>query len=82
MLAKLTGLGSPTGFQVEVADGRITLTPARLDAADAVRAKLAELGIAEDDVTDAATWARRRRGTTARHAACARCSKPTLSSLR
>lgn len=74
MLAKLTAknqltlpkraieaLGSPTHFQVEVADGRITLTPARLDAADAVRARLAELGITEADVTDAVTWARRRR---------------------
>jgi hypothetical protein len=74
MLAKLTSknqltlpkraieaLGSPTHFQVEVADGRITLTPARLDAADAVRTKLAELGITEDDVTDAVTWARRSR---------------------
>jgi hypothetical protein len=74
MLAKLTSknqltlpkraieaLGSPTHFQVVVADGRITLTPARLDAAEAVRAKFAELGITEADVADAVTWARRRR---------------------
>jgi hypothetical protein len=53
-------LGSPTHFQVEVADGRITLTPAQIDAADAIRAKLAELGITEADVADAAASARRR----------------------
>jgi hypothetical protein len=74
MLAKLTAknqltlpkraveaLGSPTHFQVEVAEGRITLTPAKPDAADGVRAKLAELGISEADVTDAVAWARRQR---------------------
>jgi len=74
MLAKLTAknqlslpkraiaaLGSPTHFQVEVADGRIILTPAKFDAADAVRAKLSEVGITEVDVTGAVTWARRQR---------------------
>ena len=74
MLAKLTAknqltlpkraieaLGSPTHFQVEIADGRITLTPTRLDAAEAVRARLAELGITEADVSAAVAQARRRR---------------------
>ena len=76
MLAKLTAknqltlpkraleaLGSepaPTYFEVEVRDGSILLTPARIGSADAVRRKLSELGITEADVGDAVTWARQR----------------------
>lgn len=75
MLAKLTsknqltlpkrvlesvGIGSaPAFFEVAVEDGRIVLTPARVGSADAVRRKLAELGITEADVADAVAWARR-----------------------
>jgi bifunctional DNA-binding transcriptional regulator/antitoxin component of YhaV-PrlF toxin-antitoxin module len=51
---------APTHFEVEVDDGRIILTPTRVGAADAVRRKLAELGIADQDVTDAVAWARRQ----------------------
>lgn len=53
---------APEYFEVE--DGRIVLTPARIGAADAVRRKLAELGITDADVADAVAWARRspRRG--------------------
>ena len=73
MLAKLTsknqvtlpkrvlqalGIPGPGYFEVEVDEGRIILTPARIGAADAVRRKLAKLGIRELDVTDAVTWAR------------------------
>ena len=39
-------------------NGRIVLTPVRADRADAVRARLAELGITETDVADAVAWAR------------------------
>lgn len=46
-------------FEVETVNGQIILTPARIQRADAVRAKLAELGIAEQDVADAVEWARR-----------------------
>ncbi|MEY3633106.1 MAG: hypothetical protein RI937_1304, partial [Pseudomonadota bacterium] len=46
-------------LEVEVADGRIVLTPVRLQKADAVRKKLAELGITEQDVSTAVAWARR-----------------------
>ncbi len=79
MLAKLTsknqltlpkrvldsvGVGStPAFFEVEVEDGRIVLTPARVGGGDAVRLKLTELGITESDVVDAVAWA--RRGTPA-----------------
>ena len=74
MLAKLTsknqvtlpkraldalGGEAPTYFEVVVEEGRIILTPTRVGAADAVRRKLAELGITEADVADAVAWARR-----------------------
>ncbi len=58
-LAALGPGAAPTYFEVEAADGRLILTPARIGSADAVRRKLADLGITEDDVADAATWARR-----------------------
>ena len=45
-------------FEVTAESGRIVLTPVRLNRADAVRAKLAELGIGEHDVADAVDWAR------------------------
>lgn len=45
-------------FDVSEDNGRIVLTPVRLNKADAVRSKLADLGISEDDVTDAINWAR------------------------
>ena len=45
-------------FDVVVANGRIVLTPVRVNRADAVRAKLAELGLSEKDVADAVSWAR------------------------
>ncbi|MBM4200530.1 MAG: AbrB/MazE/SpoVT family DNA-binding domain-containing protein, partial [Gammaproteobacteria bacterium] len=34
------------------------LTPVRIQRADAVRAKLAELNLSQQDVDDAVTWAR------------------------
>ncbi len=46
-------------FEVEARDGQIVLTPARIQRGDAVRAKLAELGIQERDVADAVNWARK-----------------------
>jgi len=76
MLAKLTaknqltlpkraleslGLETPPAyFEIEVDDGRIILTPARLGSAQGVRRKLAELGITDSDVADAVSWARRQ----------------------
>ena len=45
-------------FDVEVRDGQIVLTPVRIQRGDAVRAKLAELGLADSDVADAVRWAR------------------------
>ena len=72
MLAKLTAknqltlpksatesVGATGYFEVETRNGQIILTPVRIQRADAVRAKLAELAITEKDVADAVEWARR-----------------------
>ncbi len=48
-------------FDVMAENGRIILTPVRVNCADAVRAKLAELGVSEKDVADAISWARSER---------------------
>jgi hypothetical protein len=45
-------------FDVEVRAGQIVLTPVRIQRGDAVRAKLAALGLTESDVADAVRWAR------------------------
>jgi hypothetical protein len=46
-------------FDVQAKDGQIVLTPVRIQRADAVRAKLAELDLNEKDIGDAVSWARR-----------------------
>jgi len=45
-------------FDVVVEDGRIVLTPVRVQQAQAVRDKLQQLGITEQDVDNALSWAR------------------------
>ena len=45
-------------FEVEVRAGQIILTPVRIQRSDAVRAKLAELGLTDADVADAVAWTR------------------------
>lgn len=73
MLAKLTAknqltlpkaatlaVGATEYFDVEVRDGVIVLTPVRIQRADAVRAKLAELELSQVDLDDAVAWARQR----------------------
>ena len=54
-------------FDVEVREGQIVLTPVRIQRGDSVRAKLAELGLTEADVSDAVRWA--RSGGPGQHAA-------------
>jgi bifunctional DNA-binding transcriptional regulator/antitoxin component of YhaV-PrlF toxin-antitoxin module len=51
-------LGETEYFEVTVVGQQIILTPVKIQRADAVRAKLAELGINERDVADAVDWAR------------------------
>ncbi len=71
MLAKMTSknqltlpkavtqaIGPAEYFDVELKAGQIVLTPVRMQRADAVRSKLAELSIGESDVADAVAWAR------------------------
>ncbi|WP_414551212.1 AbrB/MazE/SpoVT family DNA-binding domain-containing protein [Anabaena sp. CCY 0017] len=71
MLAKLTSknqltlpksitreIGEAEYFEVKVQDGQIILTPVKIQRADAVRAKLADVGLSEQDVADAVAWAR------------------------
>lgn len=73
MLAKLTSknqltlpkavtqaVGPAEYYEVEARDGQIVLTPVRIQRADAVRAKLAELQLDEADVAAALHWARSR----------------------
>lgn len=52
-------VGDPRCYEVRTEDGQIVLTPVRIQRADVVRAKLAELEITEEDVEDAVTWARK-----------------------
>ena len=47
-------------FNMTEEGGRIVLTPVRIRRVDAVRQKLAELDITDEDVRDAVAWARRR----------------------
>jgi bifunctional DNA-binding transcriptional regulator/antitoxin component of YhaV-PrlF toxin-antitoxin module len=76
MLAKITSknqltlpksiteaIGSAQYFDVETIDGRIVLTPVRIQRSNAVRAKLAALNLSESDVTDAVEWARKNTTT-------------------
>ncbi len=71
MLAKITAknqltlpkavtraIGPAEYFEVEAKDGQIVLTPVRIHRADAVRAKLAELQLEEQDIADAVAHAR------------------------
>ncbi len=71
MLAKMTAknqltlpkavtkaVGPTDYFEVEAKGGQIILTPVRIQRADAVRAKLTELNLREQDVADAVTWTR------------------------
>lgn len=55
----VTSIPKTDYFEVEVENGRIMLTPVRMQQADAVRAKLDALGINDQDVLDAIEWARK-----------------------
>jgi hypothetical protein len=64
--AVITAVGPVEYFDIEVREGQIVLTPVRIQRGDAVRAKLAQLGLTGADVADAVRWA--RRGAGAAHA--------------
>lgn len=76
MLAKMTSknkltlpksvtaaVGPVEYFDVEARNGQIVLTPVRIQRSDAVRAKLAELDLNEQDIDDAVIWARKTSAT-------------------
>ena len=52
--------GDADYYDVITENGRIVLTPLRIQRTDAVRSKLAEMGITHDDVKDAISWARKK----------------------
>jgi hypothetical protein len=56
--AAVQAVGAAEYFDVAVHQGQIVLTPVRIQRGDAVRAKLAALGLAEADVAAAVQWAR------------------------
>jgi antitoxin component of MazEF toxin-antitoxin module len=56
-------IGATEYFDVEVRQGQIVLTPVRMQRGDAVRAKLAALGLTEADVPTAVRWSRSRSAT-------------------
>lgn len=75
MLAKMTAknqltlpksvtnaLGPTEYFDVQSRDGQIILTPVRIQRADAVRTKLAELDLQEQDIVNAVAWVRQPAG--------------------
>jgi len=59
--AVVAATGEADYYDVSTDNGRIILTPLRIQRADALRSKLAELGIKQDDVKDAIKWARKGR---------------------
>ncbi|WP_427501328.1 AbrB/MazE/SpoVT family DNA-binding domain-containing protein [Methylomonas sp. MED-D] len=80
MLAKMTSknqltlpksitaaVGAEEYFDVETRNGQIILTPVRIQRGDAVRAKLAELNLQEQDINDAVVWARQAVDATSTH---------------
>ena len=74
MLAKITSknqltlpksltqaVGATDYFDVEVRGGQLILTPVRIQRGDAVRAKLAELNLTEEDIVAALSWAKKAK---------------------
>ena len=51
-------VGAADYYDVACDNGRIVLTPLHPGGADAVRQRLAELGISEADVEEAVNWSR------------------------
>lgn len=72
MLAKLTSknqlslpkavvnsVGNSEYYDIEVQAGKIILTPVRIQHADAVREKLKDLKITDNDIKEAIEWAKK-----------------------
>ena len=89
MLAKLTSknqltlpkaatlaIGPAEYFDVEVRDGSLVLTPVRIQRADAVRSRLAELDLSPADIDEAVEWVRLRVAETPAPYAATTSRKP------
>ncbi|NJL47984.1 MAG: AbrB/MazE/SpoVT family DNA-binding domain-containing protein [Leptolyngbyaceae cyanobacterium SM2_5_2] len=62
-LSVTEALGPVEYFEIMVEGGQVILTPVKIQRSDAVREKLAELNITEQDVAEAVAWS--REGSTA-----------------
>jgi hypothetical protein len=58
--AATLALGPADYFDVEVRDGTLVLTPVRIQRADALRTRLAELDLSQADIDEAVDWVRKR----------------------
>lgn len=61
--AAIEAVGSSEYFDVQIRDGQIVLTPVRIQRGDAVRAKLAALGLEQAVAAEATHWSRRMAAT-------------------
>jgi hypothetical protein len=60
--AATNAVGPTEYFDIQIKDGQIVLTPVRIQRADAVRAKLAQLDLHEKDISAAVASARKGAG--------------------
>jgi len=60
--AATNAVGPTEYFDIQIKDGQIVLTPVRIQRADAVRAKLAQLDLKEKDISAAVASARKGAG--------------------
>jgi hypothetical protein len=51
-------IGETEYFEINLEDGKIILTPVKVNSADRVREKLAALELTEQDIADAVDWVR------------------------
>jgi bifunctional DNA-binding transcriptional regulator/antitoxin component of YhaV-PrlF toxin-antitoxin module len=58
--AILQQIGEVEYFDVQADENKIVLTPMKMYSAEKVRGKLQDLGITENDITDAISFARQR----------------------
>lgn len=58
--AVVESLGAPEYFDIETRGGQLILTPVQLQRTDALRERIREMGVTEQDVKDAVDWARRK----------------------
>jgi hypothetical protein len=57
--AAIDAIGDTEYFGIEIRAGQLVLTPVRVQRADAVRAKLAEMNLSDNDLSAAVAWARK-----------------------